>query len=206
MRALTLVVACLGCASAVPHPAQPWAPAELALVLPAELTTRADSAALLRFALVHALDSMHAVDSTADDPPQLWVPDLLRHDTLWLRDLVAHERVRGLCGEVHLSCRSNSAVVPRIVELPELRSSRAVALELQFQRVRRPRRTVRPHDEQERFVRRLEVGILPGPKVMYHGVLVPLMPPRLSLRWLPSRRAWVVTEWKAERPWRGGGA
>ena len=204
VRALALVVACLGCASALPRPARPWAPAEAALRLSRDLATRDDSAAVIRFALVHALDSMNAVDSNADDPRQLWVPDLLRRDTLWLHELVAHDRVRGLCGEVQLNCRASSAVVPRIVELPDLRSSRAIALELQFQRLGRPRRTVRPHDEQERFVRRLEVGILPGPKVMYHGVMTIVMPPRLSLRWLPSRRAWVVTGWEPERPWRGG--
>ena len=204
MRVLVLVVACLGCAAAVPHSAQPWAPAEAGLELQGELATRDDSAALLRFALVHALDSVAAEDSTAKRQPQLWVPDLLRRDTLWLRDLVAHERVRGLCGEVELNCRLSTAIVPHLVELPELSPTRAVALELHFRRVRRPGRTIRPRDEQERLLRRLEVGILPGPKVMYGGVMVVVMSPRLSLRWLPSRSTWVVTDWEPERPWDGG--
>ena len=204
MRRLLFLLMCSGCAGTTQRWVEPLQGPPVELVQPSALSTRADSAALLKFALGHMLDSQRLADSSVVF--HLLVPDVLVADSVWLYQLLAHKRVTGLCGALTAECRRARAVGPRLVGGPDLAGERTIRVEFGLYDTGRRRRTIPPRDEGERVIRKWEVGILGGPPVLLSGyaVLPVVELPTLTLFWSAQHPAWRVVGWEPFRPSRGG--
>ena len=204
MRRLLFVLMCSGCAGTAPRGLEPLRDPPVELVQPSALSTRADSAAFLKFALGHMLDSQRVADSAVVF--HLLVPDVLLADSAWLYQLLAHKRITGLCGALIAQCKLSFALGSRLVEPPDVAGERTVHVEFGLYATGRSRRTILPRDDGDRIVRQWEIGILGDQPVLLsgHRVMQVFSMPTLTLFWSARHPAWRVLGWKPYRPSRGG--
>ena len=204
MRRLLFVLMFSGCAGVAPRGVEPLPNTPVELVQPSALSTRADSAAFLKFALGHMLDSQRVADSSVVF--HLLVPDVLLADSAWLYQLMAHKRVTGLCGALIAQCNLSFALGSRLVERPDIVGQRTVHVEFGLYGTGRSRRTILPRDDGDRIIRQWEIGILGDQPVLLsgHGATQIFSMPTLTVFWSAKHPAWRVLEWKPFRPSRGG--
>jgi hypothetical protein len=157
------------------------------------LGTAADTAALLRFAVPLALDSLRQAEPNRHRV-QLSLPQVPISDTAWVATLIDGRWVRGVCRPIRRQCRGNTALQVTLEATPQA-DANEVRLVLRDGPFRPLPRAVAMDDEMRRWLEERAVGIPNTGPLLYGRMHIdPLVLP-WYLTLTPTPAGWRVTGW-----------